>query len=73
MLEIRDVQYFSDGRSVIDTVGGRRFKVLARGTKDGYDIAKVEFFHDNYPTEDELPGMSCVCIILRSNFPQVKF
>lgn len=27
MLEIRDIQYFPDGRSVVDTMGGRRFKV----------------------------------------------
>ena len=69
MLEIRDIQYFADGRSVIDTVGGRRFKVLTRDTKDGYDTAKVEFFHDDYPKENEVPGMSCVCIMLGSNFP----
>lgn len=56
MLEIRDVQYFADGRSVIDTVGGRRFKVLARGTQDGYDTATVEFFHDDYPSENEVAG-----------------
>ena len=27
MLEIRDIQYFPDGRAVVDTVGSRRFKV----------------------------------------------
>ena len=56
MLEIRDVQYFADGRSVIDTVGGRRFKVLSRDTKDGYDTATVEFFHDDVPSETEVKG-----------------
>jgi len=54
MLEIRDVQYFADGRSVIDTVGGRRFKVLSRDTKDGYDTATVEFFQDDCPSENEV-------------------
>jgi len=54
MLEIRDVQYFADGRSVIDTVGGRRFKVLSRDTKDGYDTATVEFFQDECPSENEV-------------------
>ena len=57
MLEIRDVQYFADGRSVIDTVGGRRFKVLSRDTKDGYDTATVEFFQDDLPTETEIKGI----------------
>ena len=26
MLEIRDIKYFPDGRYVVDTMGGRRFK-----------------------------------------------
>lgn len=47
MLEVRDVQYFPDGRSLVDTVGGRRFKVLSRGVRDGYNTAKVEFLQDN--------------------------
>jgi len=50
MLEIRDIQYFADGRSVVDTVGSRRFKVLSRSTRDGYNIADVEFLHDVVPT-----------------------
>lgn len=52
MLEIRDVQYFPDGRSVLDTIGGRRFKVLSRGQRDGYNTAKVEFIKD-LPIEGE--------------------
>ena len=47
MLEIRDVQYFPDGRSVVDTIGGRRFKVLSRGKREGYNTAKVEFILDS--------------------------
>ena len=46
MLEIRDDQFFPDGRSVVDAVGGRRFKVLERGMRDGYHTAKVEFLQD---------------------------
>ncbi|RUS79220.1 hypothetical protein EGW08_013005 [Elysia chlorotica] len=46
MLEIRDVQYFPDGRSVVDTIGGRRFKVLSRSKREGYNTAKVEFILD---------------------------
>ena len=56
MLEIRDIQYFPDGRSVVDTMGGRRFKVLDRGTKDGYHTASVEFLHDVVPEGQELLG-----------------
>ena len=47
MLEIRDVQYFPDGRSLVHTIGGRRFKVISRGHREGYDTAKVEFISDN--------------------------
>ena len=54
MLEIRDIQYFDDGRSVVDTVGGRRFKVLARGVKDGYNTATVEFLQDKPDEGEEL-------------------
>lgn len=55
MLEIRDVQYFPDGRSVVDTVGGRRFRVLSRGMCNGYHTAKVEFLSDRV-NEAQQPG-----------------
>ena len=63
MLEIRDIQYFPDGRSVVDTMGGRRFKVVERGTKDGYSTATVEFLHDVVPEGQELVGMYLVFIV----------
>eukprot|EP00095_Tigriopus_kingsejongensis_P003894 maker-scaffold296_size217904-snap-gene-0.12 protein:Tk03894 transcript:maker-scaffold296_size217904-snap-gene-0.12-mRNA-1 annotation:"lon peptidase n-terminal domain and ring finger protein 3-like" len=47
LLEIRDIQYFPDGRAVVDTVGGRRFKVISREVRDGYHTAKVEFIKDD--------------------------
>ena len=46
MLEVRDVEFFPDGRSVVDTVGGRRFRVLSRGVLDGYCTASVEWLVD---------------------------
>jgi len=57
ILEIRDIQYFSDGRSVVDTIGGRRFKVLERGNKDGYHTATVEYLQDLPPEGNQLPGL----------------
>lgn len=59
MLEIRDVHFFPDGRSLVDTVGGKRFKVLSRGQREGYNTAKVEFIHDK-PSDnlDELKSLS---------------
>ena len=57
MLEIRDLQYFPDGRSVVDCVGRRRFKVISRSTRDGYNTAKVEFLKDKIVTDPhELEG-----------------
>ena len=56
MLEIRDIQYFPDGRAVVDTVGGRRFKVLTRSMRDGYNTATVEFIKDNKLDLDRLDG-----------------
>ncbi|CAL1298668.1 unnamed protein product [Larinioides sclopetarius] len=46
MLEIRDVQYFPDGRSVVDTIGSRRFRILRKGERDGYSTGAVEFLRD---------------------------
>jgi len=51
MLEIQDVSYFPDGRSLVNTIGGQRFKVLSRGMRDGYNTAKVEYIHDEPETE----------------------
>uniref|UniRef100_A0A3B3RSX3 LON peptidase N-terminal domain and ring finger 1 n=1 Tax=Paramormyrops kingsleyae TaxID=1676925 RepID=A0A3B3RSX3_9TELE len=46
MLQIRCVHFLPDGRSVVDTVGGERFRVLARGMRDGYHIADIEYLED---------------------------
>ncbi|KAH0624618.1 hypothetical protein JD844_032274 [Phrynosoma platyrhinos] len=46
MLEIRDVKFFPDGRSVVDTVGIRRFRVLSHGQRDGYNTANIEYLED---------------------------
>ena len=57
MLEVRNVQYFPDGRSVVDTVGGRRFKVISKGHRDGYNTACVEYLKDKEVGEgSELEG-----------------
>lgn len=50
MLEIRDVKFFPDGRSVVDTVGVRRFRVLSHGQRDGYNTANIEYLEDEKVT-----------------------
>ncbi|KAM4585190.1 LON peptidase N-terminal domain and RING finger protein 1 [Odontesthes bonariensis] len=47
MLIIRSVHFLPDGRSVVDTIGGKRFRVLARGLKDGYSTADIEHLKDS--------------------------
>lgn len=31
---------------MVDTIGGKRFRVLSRGMKDGYSIADIEHLED---------------------------
>jgi len=57
MLEVRDIQFFPDGRSIVDTMGGRRFKVVERGIMDGYNTAKVEFLEDEKVPEDQVQDL----------------
>jgi len=54
MLEIRGIKYFEDGRSLLDTVGGRRFRVVERDVKDGYQVANVEFLEDAIPVDSDV-------------------
>ncbi|XP_035281309.1 LON peptidase N-terminal domain and RING finger protein 1-like [Anguilla anguilla] len=46
MLQIRSTHVFPDGRSVVDTVGWKRFQVLSRGVRDGYNVADIQFLED---------------------------
>jgi Lon protease-like protein/tetratricopeptide (TPR) repeat protein len=47
LVQIEDFKQLSDGRSRVDTVGTRRFKVLQYGEKDGYATGKVEYIEDS--------------------------
>ncbi|CED83815.1 Predicted E3 ubiquitin ligase [Phaffia rhodozyma] len=53
MLEIRTVQVMADGRSMVETVGSWRFKILETSTLDGYSVGKVERIND-ITFEDEV-------------------
>ncbi|XP_017886533.1 LON peptidase N-terminal domain and RING finger protein 3 [Ceratina calcarata] len=58
MLEIRDRVLLQDGCSILSTVGGRRFRVLSGGERDGYDTAQVEFLRDTVVQDDQLLNLS---------------
>jgi len=42
ILEIRSVKMLPDGRSYVETWGSTRFRILERGTLDGYMVARIE-------------------------------
>lgn len=42
MLEIRAVKMLPDGRSLVHTRGVSRFRILERGTLDGYMVGRIE-------------------------------
>ncbi|MBN3300062.1 LONF3 protein, partial [Amia calva] len=54
MLEIRNVEFFADGRSVVDTIGKRRFKVLQHSQRDGYNTADIEYLEDKKVEGEEV-------------------
>lgn len=56
LLFIRGLVYTLDGRSIVDTIGQRRFQVLERGTRDGYHTAKVKLIRDDPVEQHEFDG-----------------
>lgn len=53
MLQIRSVHFLPDGRSVVDTIGGKRFRVISRGMRDGYCIANIQYLEDMKVNDEE--------------------
>lgn len=54
---MRDVKFFPDGRSVVDTIGVSRFKVLGHSQRDGYNTAKIDYLEDKkVGAEDVISG-----------------
>jgi len=53
ILQILDHQLAPDGRSYIDSVGIRRFRVLDRWEQDGYLCGKIEYIDDEPLDSDE--------------------
>jgi hypothetical protein len=53
VLRITDVQFYADGRSLVETIGISRFKVLEHGSLDGYAVGKIERIDDVSLEEEE--------------------
>ncbi|KAK3380393.1 ATP-dependent protease La domain-containing protein [Lasiosphaeria ovina] len=53
MLRIESIEFFPDGRSVLEAVGISRFRILEHGTLDGYIVAKTQTINDMSVAEEE--------------------
>ncbi|KAH8909951.1 hypothetical protein BR93DRAFT_935639 [Coniochaeta sp. PMI_546] len=53
VLRIVNVEFFDDGRSLLETIGVSRFRVLRHTSVDGYTVAKVEIINDISIAEEE--------------------
>jgi len=53
LLHIVSMQLLPDGRSLIETTGYSRFKVLSYGTLDGYTIGRIQRIDDISLSEEE--------------------
>jgi Lon protease-like protein len=53
VLRIVNHEFFDDGRSLLETVGVSRFRILRHASIDGYTVAKVEMINDISIAEEE--------------------
>jgi Lon protease-like protein len=44
MLDIKKVRMLPDGRSMVETQGTYRFRIMERGNLDGYMVSRIERF-----------------------------
>lgn len=56
MLEIQSVQMLPDGRSMVETKGTHRFRILERGTLDGYAVARIQRYVFRHHPSVKLTG-----------------
>lgn len=46
MLQVQSCNMIEDGRSIVETIGTYRFRVLEKGTFDGYTVGRIERVDD---------------------------
>lgn len=54
LLRIVNIEFFPDGRSLLETVGVSRFRVTRHGLLDGYVVANIEKVDDISLAEEEM-------------------
>ncbi|CAF4043196.1 unnamed protein product, partial [Rotaria sp. Silwood2] len=57
LLFIRGLVYTRDGRSIVDTIGQRRFHIIDRGERDGYNTARIQLIQDHPIEHDEFDDL----------------
>ncbi|XP_037944955.1 LON peptidase N-terminal domain and RING finger protein 2-like [Teleopsis dalmanni] len=66
ILDIRDCVMLRDGCSILSTVGCKRFKILTRNEKDGYETAKVEYIYDETISDENVKFVSAMHASVRA-------
>lgn len=59
MMEIKNSQMLPDGRSYVETVGTKRFRILNRWIQDGYMVGKVVVIHDENNDVEKIQARQC--------------
>lgn len=54
VLFIREIRMLADGRSLVDCVGEKRFKVKETGDRDGYNVARVDYVEESDEASAEI-------------------
>ncbi|CAF4321417.1 unnamed protein product, partial [Adineta steineri] len=57
LLYIRGLVYTQDGRSIVDTIGRQRFRVIDRGMRDEYNTARIQLIKDHAIEQDEFDDL----------------
>lgn len=57
MLDIKKVSMLPDGRSMVETQGTYRFRIMERGTLDGYMVSRIERIFDCAPLYSDVPNL----------------
>eukprot|EP00746_Dinoflagellata_sp_MGD_P036674 gnl/MRDRNA2_/MRDRNA2_188065_c0_seq1.p1 gnl/MRDRNA2_/MRDRNA2_188065_c0~~gnl/MRDRNA2_/MRDRNA2_188065_c0_seq1.p1 ORF type:complete len:435 (+),score=56.45 gnl/MRDRNA2_/MRDRNA2_188065_c0_seq1:29-1306(+) len=64
---IKNTRMLPDGRSLVESIGARRFRVLESSVKDGYNSARVEYLEDGIDPSNFDRGQHVQEIVARLN------
>nr|XP_009858831.1 LON peptidase N-terminal domain and RING finger protein 3 isoform X1 [Ciona intestinalis] len=57
-LRVKNVKFFPDGRSVVDSVGNRRFVTKHSQKRDGYHVATLKFIEDTKIRDEDIEKLT---------------